>query len=119
VLPEKEGGSLPDRLRVYLVPSEPGSADNLLRYVEAGVQTDGSFKLLNVPPGKYWLVARLLPEEDLKVRITRPQSWNSSNRTALRREATAANVAIELKPCQRVADFLLRYSPPKEEPKRQ
>ena len=119
VLPEKEGGSLPDRLRVYLVPSEPGSADNLLRYVEAGVQTDGSFKLLNVPPGKYWLVARLLPEEDLKVRITLPQSWNSSNRTALRREATAANVAIELKPCQRVADFLLRYSPPKEEPKRQ
>jgi hypothetical protein len=117
VLPEKDGPSLPDHLRVYLVPSEPGSADELLRYIEADVQRDGSFKLLNAAPGKYWLLSRLLPEEDLKMRVPRPQSWKSSNRTALRREANAANVAIELKPCQRVSDFQLRYSPPKEDPR--
>lgn len=114
VLPDKEGGSVPDRLRVYLVPSEQSSAEDLLRYIEADVQTDGSFKLLNAAPGKYWLIARLLPEEDLKMRIPRPQAWKSSNRAALRREASTANVAIELKPCQRVSDFQLRYSPTRE-----
>jgi hypothetical protein len=121
VLTEKEGTSLPDRLRVYLVPSEQSSAEDLFRYIEADVQTDGSFKLLNAAPGKYWLMARLLPEEDLKMRIPRPQAWKSSNRAALRREASAANVPIELKPCQRVTDFQLRYSPPRENatPKRQ
>ena len=121
VLPEKEGASLPDRLRVYLVPSEQSSAEDLLRYIEADVQTDGSFKLLNAAPGKYWLVARLLPEEDLKMRVPRPQAWKSSSRAALRREASAANAAIEVKPCQRVSDFQVRYSPPKEAvtPKRQ
>jgi len=121
VLTEKEGGSLPDHLRVYLVPSEQNFAEDLLRYIEADVQTDGSFKLLNAAPGKYWLIARPLPEEDLKMRIPRPQAWKSSSRAVLRREASAANVAIELKPCQRAADFQLRYSPAKEAvaPKRQ
>ena len=121
VLPEKETGSIPNHLRLYLVPSELVAAENLLRYLEADVQTDGTFKVLNVAPGKYWLLARQLSEEDLKMRIPTPQSWKSANRAALRREASAANVTIELKPCQRVSDFQLRYSPSKEEirPKRQ
>jgi len=114
VLPEKEGGSIPIRLRVYLVPSETGSGENLLRYLEANVQVDGSFKLLNAAPGKYWLLTRELSEEDLRVRVP-PPSWKSSSREALRREASAANVAIELKRCQRVSEFPLRYSPPKED----
>jgi hypothetical protein len=108
VLPEKEGGSIAYRLRVYLVPSEPINAKDLLRYLEADVQSDGSFKVLNAAPGKYWLMARQLPEEDLKIRVPTPQSWKSSNRAALRRDANAANVSIELKPCQRVSDFQLR-----------
>jgi hypothetical protein len=115
VLPEKEGGSIPNRLRVYLVPSELGSADNSLRYVEAGVQSDGSFKLLNAAPGKYWLLARQLQKEDSKIQVPVPQSWKNSNRAELRREASAAAVSVELKPCQRVSDFQLRYSPPKED----
>jgi len=114
VLPEKDGGSIPNRLRVYLVPSEKDSAENLLRYLEANVQSDGSFRVLNAAPGKYWLLARQLSEEDSKMRIPTQQSWNGSNRTALRRDASAANVSLELKPCQRVSDFQLRYSPPKE-----
>jgi hypothetical protein len=114
VIAEKEGESLPDRLRVHLVPSEPNSAEETLRFVEAEVQSDNSFKLMNVAPGRYWLLVRQLPEEAAKQRIPRPQAWNATVRSVLRREAASANVAIELKPCQRVSDYQLQYKPPKE-----
>ena len=117
VAPEKEGAPLPDRLRVHLVPSEPNSADVTLRYIEAEVQSDSTFKLLNVAPGRYWLLARPLPEEDSKLRIPRPQAWNPAARAALHREAAASNVAIELKPCQRVAEYRLLFAPAKESPR--
>jgi hypothetical protein len=113
---DREGASLPDRLRVHLVPAEPNSAEDTLRFIEAEVQSDSSFKLLNVAPGRYWLLARQLPEEESKKRLVRPQAWNSAARAGLRREAAASNVSIDLKPCQRVADYQLRYTPPKEGP---
>ena len=117
VVTEKEGASLPDRLRVHSVPSEPNLAEETLRFIEAEVQSDNSFKLLNVAPGRYWLLARLLKEEDAKQRIPRPQAWNAAARAVLRREAVSSNVAIELKPCQRLADYQLLYKPPKEIPR--
>jgi len=116
VVAEKDGVSLPDRLRVHLTPAEPNAADETLRFIEAEVQSDGSFKLANVAPGRYWLLARKLPEEDSRVRIPRPQAWNAATRASLRREAVVANVAIDLKPCQRVADYKLLYTLPKEAP---
>ena len=84
--------------------------------IEGEVQSDSSFKLLNVAPGRYWLLAQQLPEEESKKRLVRPQAWNAAARAGLRREAAASNVAIDLKPCQRVADYPLRYTPPKEAP---
>jgi hypothetical protein len=117
VAPEKEGATLPDRLRVHLVPSEPNSADSTLRYIETEVQSDSSFKLMNVAPGQYWLLARPLPEEYSKQRIPRPQAWNPADRAALRREAAASNVAIELKPCQRVVEYRLTLTTTKEAPR--
>jgi hypothetical protein len=116
VLAEKEGDSLPDGLRVHLVPAEANSAQDTLRFIEAEMQSDSSFKLLNVPPGRYWLLARQLPEEESKKRLVRPQAWNAAARAGLRREAAASNVVIELKPCQRVADYQVRFTPPKEGP---
>jgi hypothetical protein len=116
VVADKEGAALPDRLRVHLVPAEPNSAEDTLRFIEAEVQSDNSFKLLNVAPGRYWLLARQLPEEESKKRLVRPQAWNAAARAGLRREAAASNVAIDLKPCQRVADYQFRYTPPKVVP---
>jgi hypothetical protein len=116
VVADKEGASLPDRLRVHLVPAEPNSAEDTLRFIEAEVQSDNSFKLLNVAPGHYWLLARQLPEEESKKRLVRPQAWNAAARAGLRREAAASNVAIDLKPCQRVADYQFRYTPSKVVP---
>jgi hypothetical protein len=121
VVADKEGASLPDGLRVHLVPAEPNSAEDTLRFIEAEVQSDSSFKLLNVAPGRYWLLARQLSEEGSKKRLVRPQAWNAAARAGLRRDAAASNVAIDLKPCQRVADYQFRYTPPKvaPQPKRQ
>ena len=111
----EKGAALPDRLRAQLVPAEANAGDETLRFVEAEVQSDGAFKLLNVAPGRYWILVRRLPE-DSRPRMPRPQAWNSAARAALRREAAVSNVAIELKPCQRIADYQLRYAPPKDAP---
>jgi hypothetical protein len=114
----EKGASLPDRLRVHLVPSEQQAADNTLLFFEAAVQTDGSFTLNNVAPGRYFLAARQTPEERANERFPRPLVWSLNSRASLRAEAEASNIAVELKPCQRVADFELRYSPPpKDAPK--
>jgi hypothetical protein len=114
----EKGASLPDRLRVHLVPSEQQAADNTLLFFEAAVQTDGSFTLNNVAPGRYFLAARQTPEERANARFPRPLVWSLNSRASLRAEAEASNIAVELKPCQRVADFELRYSPPpKDAPK--
>jgi hypothetical protein len=116
VVADKEGASLPDRLRVHLVPAEPDAANDTLRFFDAEIQSDGSFKLTNIAPGRYLLVARQRSEEEAKQRSPRPLAWNATHRAGLHRLAQAANTPMELKPCQRVADYELRYTPPKEAP---
>ena len=108
VVAEKGGVSLPDRLRVHLVPAESEAANDTLRYYEVEAQ-NGGFKLANLAPGRYWMIAKALPEEKANDRIPRPLAWNAANRAALRREAETVNNALELKPCQRIANHLLRY----------
>lgn len=117
VVAETKGAPLPDRLRIHLVPAEQDATDDTLRFVEAVVQSDGSFTASNVAPGRYWLAAQQVPEEEASERSPRPLAWNVSSRASLRRDAEALNIAVDLKPCQRVADYELRYSPPKETPK--
>jgi hypothetical protein len=97
---------LPARLRVHLIPAERDAADDVLRYAEAAT-TGGAFSFAHVAPGRYWLLART--EEETDGRPLRPAARDSETRARLRREAEAANVAVELKPCGRVNDFALRY----------
>jgi hypothetical protein len=114
VVAEKEGASLPDRLRIHLTPAEPDSANDTLRFFDAEIQSDGSFKLTNLPPGRYMLFTRQRTEEEAKQRSPRPMAWNATARAVLHRLAQAANTTIELKPCQRIADYKFRYSSLKE-----
>ena len=116
VVADKEGASLPDRLRIHLVPAEPDGANDTLRFFEAEIQSDGSFKLTNLAPGRYLAVARPLSEEEAKQRSPRPLAWNATERANLRRVAEASNTTLDLKPCQRVSDYQFRYGPPKESP---
>lgn len=118
VVPAAEGARLPDRLRLHLVPAEKEAADDTLRFAEAAVQSDGTFSLKNVATGRYLLVARPIPDEEATERLPRRVAWDAEGRKMLRREAEAANTAMELQQCQRVADYVLRYTPaPKPAPK--
>jgi hypothetical protein len=116
VVAEREGASLPDRLRVHLLPAEADSAGDILRFYEAEVQNDGSFKFTNLAPGRYLVVARQRSEEEAKQRLSGPLAWSASERANLRRFAEASNITLDLKPCQSVADYQFRYTPPKEAP---
>ncbi len=54
---------LPPRLRVFLVPAEKESLDDLLRYYEVKTK-NGAFTFENLAPGKYLMMARPIPETE-------------------------------------------------------
>jgi hypothetical protein len=101
---------LPAKMLAHLAPAEPEARDEALRFVEARVENDGLFSFGNLAPGKYWLLARPIPDSEPNDKPARPAAWDAAERAKLRREAEAANVVIELKPCQRVSDYKLHYS---------
>jgi len=105
-----EGTRLPARLRVHLVPTEAQQAENVLRYAETPAVSDAKFAFSHLAPGRYWLLARPATEEGTAG--VRPAAWDSDGRAGLRREAEAANVIVDLQPCQRLTDYVLRYAPP-------
>jgi hypothetical protein len=106
-----EGAALPANLKVYLVPQERERAEDVLRYGEATINSDGTFTLQNLAPGHYFIIARPVPESDLSERTPRPLLWDAEARAKLRREAEAAKTTIELQPCQRATGYSLRYAP--------
>ena len=99
--------ALPVRNRLHLVPAEAESADDVLRYREVQIGSDGLFTLANLAPGKYWLHTEPLPDTDVAATSPRPVAWDEAARLKLRSAAEAANVTVELKPCQRVTDYKL------------
>jgi protocatechuate 3,4-dioxygenase beta subunit len=109
VAPAVEGSALPANLKLYLVPQERERAEDVLRYTEASIESDGAFTLANLAPGSYFILLRPAPENDPLEQTPRPLAWDTTARAKLRREAETANVAIELKPCQRISDYTLRY----------
>ncbi|HXU35338.1 MAG TPA: carboxypeptidase-like regulatory domain-containing protein [Blastocatellia bacterium] len=113
VIPEKDGATLPERLRVHLIPAETELADNTLRFAETAVQGDGKFKFNNLAPGRYRLLTSRASVEEAGERAPRPIAWKSSSRASLRRDGEASNITLDLKPCQRITDYKLRYAPAK------
>ncbi len=111
VVPTPEGGRLTARLRVHLVPAEVASADDVLRYAETDVAENGRFTLRNLSPGRYWLLARAVPDDESPEQPVRPAAWDAGDRLKLRHEARAAKVEIELQACQRVMGHVLRFAP--------
>jgi hypothetical protein len=110
VVPSHEGAQSPKRLRVHLVPAETAAAEDLLRYAESPVHGDGSFEFKHIAPGKYLLHARQASEKDANDDQDRPLAWDSIERAKLRRAAAAAKNEIELKTCERVKDYILRFN---------
>jgi hypothetical protein len=105
-------------LRVHLVPVEPDRAADVLRYMEATVESDGQFTLGGIAPGRYWIIARAAAANESDSEERPPVALTTAERDKLRREAESAGVKIELQPCQRLADYVLNYAPtpPKQSP---
>jgi hypothetical protein len=98
------------QLRVHLVPQERERAEETLHYYESPVAADGTFAFKHLAPGRYLVVARpfaLAAGE----REPRPAALDAAARALLRREAESANTTVELQPCQRANDFVLRFPP--------
>lgn len=110
IVTEKENDSLPSRTRLHLVPADKELFDNPLRYAEAIVKNDGLFAFANIAPGRYKLLARAIAEDEI-FSDARPAAWDSQSRRKLRAEAEATAAVIELKPCQKMVDYALRFSP--------
>ena len=107
-----EGETTPENLFVYLVPSEREAADELLRFYGAAVSKEGKIGLNNLAPGRYWILAQ--PASDITqaplIKMRVPDE--TETRARLRRDAEAAKMEIELKPCQSVVDFRLPFKTP-------
>lgn len=96
---------IPGKARVYLIPAEKDSADDVLRYAQTTTTLEGNFHLKHLAPGRYYLLAR--PARTGEGGESRPLAWDAAKRAALRKEAEAAATAIELQPCQRVSEYKL------------
>jgi len=106
---EKEGASLPSRLRVHLVPVESTLANDTLKYADVLMNNDGTYTFTNLAPGKYWLLARPVPNDEPVDRPARSPVWDNTERAKLRLEAEKNKIEIELKPCQRLSEFTLKF----------
>jgi hypothetical protein len=111
VVPAGEGKLVSGHLTIHLVPAERERFDETLRYMETVPQPDGSFKLTGIAPGRYWVVARPRGEEEPGAEVPRLAAWDAEERAKLRSNGEAAGTVIELKPCQTISDYLLRYAP--------
>lgn len=105
-----ENTKLPTRLHVYLLPAEAEAIDDVLRFAETSVEADGAFTFTHLAPGKYFVVARAIPDAESGDKSLRPGAWEPAERKKLRKEAEAANLAIELKPCQPITGYALRLT---------
>ena len=104
-----EGESVPAKLYLQLVPAEKEHADDVLRFFTAMVNADGTFAVTNLPPGRYWVLARVAadnePQSDSRLRA--PEE--ADTRAQVRRAAAAAKTVVEFKPCQNVFDYQLPF----------
>ena len=101
----------PGRIVFYVVPAENEKRDEPLRYFAAPVAEDDSFTIDHVPPGRYWMIAKLVTAENETNTAALRLPAAAAARVKLRREAEAANSEIELKPCQSVKAYKLPLAP--------
>jgi carboxypeptidase family protein len=102
-----EGTAVPADLHVHLVPADREQTNDVLRYSDTMVMSDGRFAFSNIAPGRYFIVSRIEPGAETQGTSLRSSAWDRTTRAKLRQEAEAAQVVVELKPCQRLNDYAL------------
>ncbi len=103
-------GKVTGKMRVHLVPADVAAANDVLRYYEAPLSSDGAFTLTHLAPGKYWLIVKAAQALVDGERLLRPLAWDATARAALRKEAEAAQQAVELSACMRISEYKLAAS---------
>lgn len=104
-----EGQNLPPALKIYLVPAERESAENVLRFFEGSTAGDGTFAIGNIAPGRYWIIAQ--PGEAADTNTMKSIKSDSALRAKVLRDAEALKKEIFFKPCERTVDYELPFSP--------
>lgn len=104
-----EGENLSPGLCVYLAPAEREHSENVLRFFEGAVASDGTFAIGNLAPGRYWITAQV--PEVLGANSMKSIRTDNAWRAKLLRDAEAAKKEITFKPCERTVDYELLYSP--------
>jgi Carboxypeptidase regulatory-like domain len=105
-IPLAEGAAPPAAL--YLLPSEPDRADDVLRFFVTDFAVDGTFAFNNLPPGKYLALTQPSADAQTATPIKLRQPEAASARAKLRRVAETKKIEIELKPCQNLTDYQLK-----------
>jgi hypothetical protein len=103
-----EGQHLPPKLRVYLVPAERESAENLLRFFEVSVSDEGGFSVGNIAPGRYLILARAI--EETEPGVIKSIKQDTTLRTNVLHEAQALKKELSFKPCEQSADYELPWT---------
>jgi hypothetical protein len=99
----QKGEQLPARLRLYLVPAEKESSEDLLRFFEVGVQRDGTFSIGNITPGRYLAVSR--PAEDVDATAIKSVKRDTAFRSDILKAATTLNRPVTFKPCEQNGEY--------------
>ncbi|HXQ70101.1 MAG TPA: hypothetical protein VN844_06420, partial [Pyrinomonadaceae bacterium] len=92
---------------LYLVPAEREKAIDVLRFFTTPIERNGSFELNNIAPGRYWVLAQMGNENSVATSAKIQLPHESETRAQIRREAEAAKIEIEFKPCQDIVNFRL------------
>jgi hypothetical protein len=97
----------PAGMVLYLVPSEPDKAADVLRFFVTEIAADGTFALNNLPPGRYWVLAQPNADPQTATLLKLREPEGATTRAKLRSTAETQKREIELKPCQNLIDYQL------------
>jgi len=95
----------PGKWFAYLAPAAPEHASNPLRFYGGAVSAEGTIQLVNLAPGRYWVLVQPALGDTLSTfpRFRIPDE--TETRARLRRDAEELKTEIELRPCQDLRDF--------------
>lgn len=108
---EGPGERAPAGSFLYLVPVEREKATDVLRFFATRIERNGSFELNNIAPGRYFVLAQMGGENSVATSQKLRLPHETETRAQIRREAEAAKIEIEFKPCQNIVDFRLPLKP--------
>lgn len=108
---EPHAGQRLARTFVYLAPAEADKRDDVLRYFASLAAEDGAFALTNVPPGRYWILAKQAPDTETNVMTRLRIPDEGELRARILQDAETEKTQSELKPCQNLTEYRLPFHP--------